>query len=45
MMAYNFARHLKPGEAVHLQVIDEAWTQNPGRFTINPHPLTPGPGT
>lgn len=46
VMAYNFARHL---EALRwrtpVNVIREAWTKNPERFTINPHHLIPGPYT
>ena len=46
VMAYKFARHLKALRwRTPFKVICEAWTQNPDRFTINPHPLIPGPNT
>ena len=46
VMAYNFARHLKGlRRRTTLKVICEAWTENPDRFTINPHHLIPEPYT
>ncbi|QLL11845.1 transposase [Pseudomonas chlororaphis subsp. aurantiaca] len=46
VMAYNFARYLKALRwRTPFKVICEAWTQNPDRFTINPHHLIPGPNT
>ena len=46
VLAYNFARHLKALRwRTPLKVISEAWTENPDRFTINPHLLIPEPYT
>ena len=46
VMAYNFARHLKALRwRTPFKVICETWTENPDRFTINPHHLIPEPYT
>ncbi|WP_430309561.1 integrase core domain-containing protein [Pseudomonas sp. PONIH3] len=46
VMAYNFARHLESLRwRTPFNLVFEAWTKNPERFSINPHQLIPGPHT
>ena len=42
--AYNFPKHLESLRwRTPFETICEAWTDDPGRFKINPHHLIPGP--
>ncbi len=44
--AYNFARRLKTLRGLTpYKAICKAWTDEPGRFTSNPHHQSPGPNT
>jgi len=44
--AYNFSKHLKAIQwQTPFQAICNAWTNDPTKFKINPHHLTPGPNT